>query len=264
LRVRQQVFGPDEVIDIAEGSEEFWRWYAKTVRFNRAFRLSVCADVPPYPPSTGKSAIWFSGGVESTYTFEQIRHLQAEILRIEDFPLFETEHRRFGQIHFLCAAIASDMGYSYIYLGVERSDFLLAENPFSRQYVERSCGFLKEWSRYQPEHRLVSVCSELHKEQIIEWLFARNIPITGTCDRYRDGRWCGDCYKCFEAFYTAKSVGIDLGIPLRRRAFAQYYGEYRRYVDSGFTDNFNNAYQHYLRLQVMYHLKFEPDLDCRI
>src|SRR5262245_6868808 len=107
LQARLQVFGPGELINIAEGSEDFWQWYASTVRFNRPFRLSVRGDVPPYPPASGESAIWFSGGAESTYTFEKVRVRSPKILRIEDFSLFESEHRRFGQIHFLCAVTAA-------------------------------------------------------------------------------------------------------------------------------------------------------------
>lgn len=263
LRTRQQVFGPEEVIEVAQGGEEFWEWYAATVRFDRQFQL-VTRSAPPYPTSNGKHALWYSGGVESTYTLEQIRGASPAILRIEDFPLFQSKHRRIGQIHFLCAAVASALGFNPIYLGVERNDLLLGKNRLSRQYVERTPGFLKAWSQYQPEHRLVSACSNLHKEEIIVWLHEKNIQITGTCDRLRNGQWCGDCYKCFEAFYAAKAVGIDLGIPLTRRGFDQYYGEYRRYVDSGFQDNFNNAYQQYVRLQIVYNLTFDPEKDCQL
>lgn len=262
LRTRQQAFGPGEVIEIADGSEEFWIWYASIIRLERPFRMVRCAEAPPYPAANGKRALWFSGGVESTYTLAHIRHLDPTLLHVEDFELFQSEHRKIGQIHFLCAAVASSLGYSQTYLGVERNDLLLCDDSFSRGYVERSNEFLQAWSRYQPEHSLLSVCNHLHKEEIIAWLQQKGLQITGTCDRYRGGRWCGDCYKCFEAFYTAKAVNIDLGIRLTRRAFTQYHGEYRRYIDSEFRDNFNNAYQHYVRLQIMRHLKFEPDTDC--
>lgn len=257
------MFGPDLVVEIAEGSEDFWHWYASTIRLDRPFRLSPVPHVPPYPPPARGTALWFSGGVESSYTLERLRDAAPTILRIEDFPVFFGEDRRIGQIHFLCAAVAAGLGFGATYLGVERNDLALARNATARQYLERTPAFLEGWSRYQPEHPLRSACSHLHKEEIIAWLRERAIPITGTCDRLRGGRWCGDCYKCFEAFYTAKAVGIDLGIPLTRRAFERFHGEYRRYVESGFMDNFNNAYQHYVRLQITYHLKFDFDCDCR-
>jgi hypothetical protein len=183
-------------------------------------------------------------------------------LQIEDFPVFASEHRKIGQIHFLCAAVAASLGFRRTYLGVERQDLVLAHNEFARGYVERTPDFIAAWSAYQPEHELVTVCGHLAKEDILRWLCERGIPITGTCDRLRGGRWCGDCYKCFEAFYTAKAVGLDLGFRLSRRGFDQYHGEYRRFVESDFTDNYNNAYQHYARLQILYHVKFEPEGDC--
>ncbi len=263
LRARQQVFGDEGLIHVPAGSESFWDWYAAMIRCGRPYRLILLDDVPPYPPPTRQHALWFSGGVESTYTLEQIKHHSPEILRIEDFPVFFGEHRKIGQIHFLCAAIAASLGFTLTFIGVERNDLLLAHNPFSRRYLERSPAFVEAWSGYQPEHQLVSVCSHLHKEEIISWLDKRELKVTGTCDTYRGGRWCGDCYKCFEAFYSAKAVGVDLGIRLTRRAFDQYYSEYKRFVESDFTDNFNNAYQHYIRLQIMYHLRFEPDVDCQ-
>jgi hypothetical protein len=263
LRARQQVFGDESVICVPSGSESFWNWYAAMIRCGRPFRLALSDDVPPYPQPTRQQAIWFSGGVESTYTLEQIKHLNPDFLRIEDFPVFFGEHRRIGQIHFLCAALAASLGYATTFIGVERNDLLLAHNPFSRRYLERSPAFIEAWSNYQPKHKLVSVCSHLHKEEIINWLHERRLKVTGTCDKYRGGRWCGDCYKCFEAFYSAKAVGVDLGIRLTRKAFDEYYSEYSRFIESGFKDNFNNAYQHYVRLQIMYGLSFEPDVDCQ-
>ena len=262
LAARQQVFGLGNIIEIPAGKEEFWDWYASVIRCGRPYELRPVVDVPEYPPASKKIALWFSGGVESTYTLAQIKHMDPVILRIEDFDLFGSEHRKIGQIHFLCAAIAASLGFELTYLGVERNDLLLANNPFSRLYVERSESFIHAWSLYQPEHRLASACCHLYKEEIIQWLVGQRLKITGTCDRLTGGCWCGDCYKCFEAFYAAKAVGVDLGIRLKLQAFDRYYSEYRRYLDSGFTDNFNNAYQFYVRLQIMYHLRFEPELDC--
>jgi hypothetical protein len=191
------------------------------------------------------------------------RGIEPTLLHIEDFAEFSGPDRRIGQIHFLCASIASSLGFGPIYLGMERADLLLGQNAFMRSYVERHPVFADWWSEYQPEHPLVTICGDLHKEQIIAWLHERSITVTGTCDQLSGGRWCGDCYKCFEAFYSAKAVGIDLGIRLARRAFERYYAEYRRYVDSGFSDNFNNAYHHYVRLQISYGLVFDPESDCR-
>ena len=210
LHARQQVFGLDPVIQIATGSEPFWEWYASTIRCGRPFELRPVSDVPPYPEPARELAIWYSGGVESTYTLAQIRHLDPVLLRLEDFPVFLGEHRRIGQIHFLCAAVAASLGFRLTYLGVERQDLLLAHHPFARGYVERSPAFVEAWSAYQPAHRLATACGHLAKEEILRWLCERRIPITGTCDRPHGGRWCGDCYKCFEAYYTAKAVGLVL------------------------------------------------------
>ncbi|HEX6719265.1 MAG TPA: hypothetical protein VF088_19320 [Pyrinomonadaceae bacterium] len=262
LNARRQTFGNSRSICVPSGSEEFWDWYVSLIRCGGDYELVSVDGVAPYSPPTRQCAVWFSGGVESSYTLEQVRHLNPDLLHIEDFPLFFGEDRKIGQIHFLCAAIAASLGYATTVIGVERNDLLLANNPFSHRYVERSPAFVEAWSRYQPTHKLVSVCSHLHKEEIISWLVEHGVEITGTCDTYRGGRWCGDCYKCFEAFYSAKAVGIDLGIPLTRRAFDTYHSEYRRFVESDFTDNFNNAYQHYTRLQIMYHLRFERERDC--
>jgi hypothetical protein len=264
LNTRQQVFGSGDTIEVAAGTEKFWNWYASTIRFSRSYNLVSRTDVPEYTERSEDIAFWYSGGVESTYTREQISHLKPVFLRIEDFPLFNSHHRKIGQIHFICAAIAASLGFKTTYLGVERNDLLLAKNPYSVQYVERTEAFTKAWSLYQPKHRLITVCGHLHKEELITWLNRRSIKITGTCDRYQNGDWCGDCYKCFEAFYSAKAVGISLNIPLTRRGFDEYYSEYQHYVDSGFVDNFNNAYQHYVRLQIMYYLRFEPEIDCVI
>jgi hypothetical protein len=263
LRARRQVFGDGDEIEIPAGSEAFWRWFAGTVRCGRRFRLVPRTGVPEYPPGDGRCALWFSGGVESTYTLEHVRSESPVLMRIEDHPIFSGEDRSIGQIHFLCVALSAAKGFGRTYLGVERNDLLLAANPHAQRYVERTPSFLAAWSRYQPGHRASSVCSRLHKEEIIRWLHARRIAITGTCDRPNAGRWCGNCYKCFEAFYTAKAIGIDLGFALTAGGFDRYLAEYRRYVASEFADNYNNAYAHYVRLQITYGLRFERDHDVR-
>jgi hypothetical protein len=235
------------------------------VRCGRLVEIAPVTDAADYPPATGGPALWFSGGVESTFvrTLLEARGVSPTLLRIEDYPVFTGPDRRIGQIHFVCAVVASALGYGPIYLGMERNDLLLGSSPFMRGYVERHPVFAERWSEYQPDHPVLTLCGNRHKEGIISWLHERAIPITGTCDRLHGGQWCGDCYKCFEAYYSAKAVGVDLGVRLTAAAFDLYHGEYRRYVESGFVDNVNNAYQHYVRLQVSYGLTFDRRSDCR-
>jgi hypothetical protein len=265
LAARQDVFGPAAVVRAPASGSGFWRWYAEFVRCGRQVEIEEVTDVAEYPAATGGPALWYSGGVESTFALVQLeaRSISPALLHIEDYPVFSGPDRRIGQIHFLCAVVASSLGYGPIYLGMERNDLLLGASEFMRGYVERHPVFADRWSEYQPEHAVLTLCGDWHKEEIISWLHERAIPITGTCDRLQGGAWCGDCYKCFEAYYSAKAVDVDLGIRLTCAAFDRYYGEYRRYVESGFADNFNNAYQHYVRLQVSYGLAFDRKQDCR-
>ena len=265
LTARREVFGDGPTIAVPEDGLEFWRWYAGYIRCGRPYKLQPASDAQTYPEPVRGPALWFSGGVESTYTRMMLAEqgIVPTLLDIADFPVFSGPDRRVGQIHFLCAAVASGLGCGPIYLGMERNDLLLGADGFTHGYVERHPLFARHWSAYQPEHPVVTVCGDLFKEEIISWLHQRRVPITGTCDRLTGGEWCGDCYKCFEAFYTAKAVDIDLGIRLTRAAFDLYHGEYRRYVDSGFRDNVNNAYQQYVRLQIVYGLTFDRSGDCR-
>ena len=264
LEARRAVFGGAAAIAVPADGAEFWSWYAGFIRCGRPFQLTVGPDGEGYPAPSRGPALWFSGGVESTYTRAVLAEqgLEPALLNIADFPVFTGPDHRIGQIHFLCAVVAASLGYGPVYLGMERNDLLLGATPFMRGYVERHPLFAWHWSAYQPTHEIRTVCADLHKEEIIQWLHQRDLRITGTCDRLDGGAWCGDCYKCFEAFYSAKAVGIDLGIRLTRAAFDRYYAEYRHFVDSGFTDNFNNAYQHYVRLQISYGLHFDPVGDC--
>lgn len=262
LEARHRIFGDAPAVEVPREDLEFWTWYARKIRCGDACELIPIDGVPRYPAPNGKVALWFSGGVESTYTLEQIRDLNPVLLRAEDFPVFTSRHRNIGELHFICAALATSMGFSKIFLGVERHDLLLANTRFAHAYLERHPDFLHAWSRYQPDHQLVSVCEYMHKEEIIAWLWDHKIKITGSCDRFKDGTWCGDCYKCFEAWYTAKAVGIKLDmIPLSRWGWDQYHRSYRDYIDSGFVNNYRNAYQHYARLQMTYHLTFDAN-DC--
>jgi hypothetical protein len=262
LAIRRAMFSDDPVIEVPAGTEGFWSWYADTVRFGEAYELRPVHGAPPYPAPSRPVALWFSGGAESTYTLHQIEHLEPDLLHIEDYAVFFGDDRKIGQIHFLCAAISAGLGYADTYLGVERDDLLLRRTRFAQRYVERHPSFLDRWSAYQPEHRLRTVCGQLDKEEVIAWLVAHDVPITGTCDRHDDGTWCGDCYKCFEAYYAAKAVGIDLGFRLTRRAFDEIHGTYRRYVDTEFADSFNNSYHRFARLQILYGVTFDAVDDC--
>jgi hypothetical protein len=262
LAARRQVFGTGEHLRVPVDGLGFWTWYAHFVRLDPELVIGVNPSAPPYPAADAGPALWYSGGVESTYTRALLADENVTLLSIEEFDVFYGPDRAIGQIHFLCAVLASSYGYGPIYMGMERNDLLLGWTVQMRSYVERHPVFAEAWTAYQPDHPLITLCADLHKEEIIKWLADRSIAITGTCDRMRGGEWCGDCYKCFEAYYSAKAVGVTLPVSLRATAFDRYYAEYRRYVESDFTDNFNNAYQHYVRLQITYGLEFDRHRDC--
>lgn len=262
LAIRRQVFQGGRVITVPRGSERFWDWYARTMRFGEEFKLEPVAAVPEYPPPDRGAALWYSGGAESTYSLEILRDEKPDLLSIEDYEVFTGPDRRIGQVHFICAAVAAGIGYRTIYLGMERDDFLLSRAKQAQQYAERDPLFTEKWSGYQPLHELRTVCGHLPKEEIIRWLAECGILITGTCDRRTGGSWCGECYKCFEAFYFARAVDVDLGIRLVRTSCERYYAQYRRYVDSRFADNFNNSYHRFVRLQMQYHITIDPEQDC--
>ncbi|GAA1938416.1 GNAT family N-acetyltransferase [Kitasatospora viridis] len=266
LAVRREVFGDAASIQVPDQDVAAWREFAEFLRCGRPIEVTGGAQWPAYPKPDKGPALWYSAGVESTYVKAVLEEqgIKPTLLDIADFDLFKGPDRRIGQVHFLCASIAASLGYGPIYLGMERADLMLGASEFMRGYTERHPYFADWWSRYQPEHQVITLVGGMHKEEIISWLHERGIGVTGTCDNAIPGRaWCGDCYKCFEAFYTAKPVGIDLGIPLTRAAFDRYHVEYRRFVDSEFTDNYNNAYQHYVRLQITYGPIFDPDVDCQ-
>ena len=262
LEIRRQVFNGGRVIEVPRGSEEFWSWYASTIRFGDEFEIASVDGIVDYPAPVHKVALWYSGGVESTYSLQILQDRDPDLFSIDDFEVFTGPDRQIGQIHFICAAITAGLGYQTAYLGMERDDFLLARCRKAQHYVERHPIFAARWSAYQPQHQLHTVCGDLDKEEMILWLYKNGIKITGTCENLDQGRWCGECYKCFEAFYFAKAVDIDLGFKLSRAHFGDYYGKYQRYVSSGFTNNFNNSYHRFARLQIVHQVKFEPDLDC--
>lgn len=264
LAARRAVFKTGSTITVAAEGAAFWRRYAAFIQADDDVEVRVVDDAPPYPDPDKGVALWHSGGVESTYTrlLLEEQGVQFDMLAIEDYPLFTGADRAVGQIHFLCAAIAAAAGYGSVYLGMERNDLLLGPSHFMRGYVERHPVFAQWWTEYLPQHPAVTLCGNLHKEQIILALHERGVPVTGTCDTLRGGAWCGDCYKCFEHYYSAKAVELEPGFRLRRDAFERYHEEYRRFVDSSFTDNYNNAYQHYVRLQVTYGVSFNIRDDC--
>ena len=162
----------------------------------------------------------------------------------------------------MCAVVGAQLGYKHIYLGVEKNDLFVCRSVRAHSFIERHPLFIQQWSRYHPRNQIISVCSHLHKEDIIKELHDRGIPITRTCDNIANG-WCRRCFKCFEAFYSAKVNRIDLGFRLKNEAFDQFYGrEYCCYIESGFKENPYNALQYFVRLQIQYGLKFERDQDC--
>ncbi len=260
LKARRRLFGGAESIEVPAGGLNFWQWLAEYVRPGCVVKIHESDEIPPYPKPERGQALWYSGGCESTYTLHQLANTKLDLLSIDSFQLFRSDHRAVGQIHFLCAAIAAALGYEIAYLGVERHDLLLTS--MSGRYVERSPLFLDAWSDYLGGERVRSLCRELPKEQILEKIFRQGLRISGTCDNLKDGNWCGNCFKCFEAFYTAKSIGRRLPIELMPEAFDRYHAEYTAYVRSQFKDNYNNAQQYFLRLQVIYGITFEKDQDC--
>jgi hypothetical protein len=262
LDIRRQILNGAQAIRIPEGSRTFWSWYCEIASRGSCVDLSEYPCGHKYPPVSRGVALWFSGGCESAYTLDVIRKLNPDLLRIEDFDLFGGEHRRHGQIHFLCAAIAAALGYHLTYLGVERNDLLLPHIERGGHYLERGVAFLDAWSAYLGDRSLRSVCRDFTKEEILRMVAERGLRLTGTCDNCKDGNWCGDCFKCYEAFYAAKAVGVSLPVRLKRAAFDRYYSEYQNYMASGFRDNVNNAQQFFLRLQVIYGVRFDREADC--
>lgn len=266
LVIRQQILGgKNKVIKVpANYDRKFWQWYANFLTFGKELVFEVDEDIEPleYPEPDKPVALWYSGGVESTYTLHKIKHLNPDLLSIDDYPVFSGEHRRVGQIHFLCAVVAAQLGYKQIYMGVEKNDLFICRNAVSHSFVERNHLFIDYWNNYRPQHEIISVCSHLHKEELIKYLYELNIQITGTCDNIKNG-WCGECFKCFEAFYSAKVNNIDLGFKLKRKAFKSFYEqEYLSYINSGFKTNPYNALQYFVRLQISYGLEFSREEDC--
>lgn len=264
LDTRFAIHENKSVIEIAEDGLEFWEWYSGIIRPNNPPRFNILDCSPQYSKLSLKNtvALWYSGGAESTFTHETIRKQNPDLLNINDFELFSGPHRTIGQIHFLSAVQSASLGYEISYLGVERNDLLLTPHSLARGFIERSSEFLERWSIYQPNNQIRSVCSHLYKEQIIKWLIKKRIRITGTCDILKGGDWCGGCFKCFEAYYSAKAVGLSLGFKLDPKKSTRFFAEFNRFIQSNFQDNYNNSYQHFVRLQICYHLEIDPKKDC--
>jgi hypothetical protein len=262
LEIRRRVLtGGTGPVPVPRQDLPFWRAYGALVAGGAAEFSDDGVDHPRFPEPNGRAALWYSGGVESTYT-KLVLDEPVDLLHIEDFALFDTPHRKLGQVHFLCALIAADLGYSRTYLGMERDDFLVTAAPSSWPYAERHPRFAAVWTEHREGNAVLTLCGDMEKEEIIRELADRGVRVEGTCDRLKDGRWCGECYKCFEAFYFARAAGVDLGISLRRSACTRYYDSYERYLRSGFTDSFNNSYHRFARLQMRHQIAVDPERDC--
>lgn len=266
LQARRALYEGASSIQVAKQGVDFWLWYSAMLRPGNMPQIDVLEDAPLYPErdAVRPFALWFSGGIESSYTLQRISHLEPDLLSIDDFKLFSGSDRSFGQIHFLCAVVSATLGYNVSYIGVERNDLLLTKNATHQGFIERSPEFLDKWSSYQPNRQMHTICRDLHKEEILANLVAAGGKVTGTCDFFKDGRWCGGCFKCFEAFYTAKAIGVSLGISLDGKKCSRYYSEYERFIKSGFQDNYNNAYQYFVRLQIVYGLDMDSANDCAL
>lgn len=268
LEIRRKIQTSSPEVDVPTHGLDFWTWYKDWVNPFAEIALRPVGDFPDYPPVRKESALWFSGGCESTYCLDEIRKTQTpDLLHIDDFDLFRGRHRRYGQIHFLCAAIGAALGYRTTHAGVERNDLLLSRVVQGERFlggltIERTPEFMDRWTQYVGDRAFTSVCRDLTKEQVYLELDARGLEIRGTCDAFDDGTWCGSCFKCFEAFYSCKAVGLAPPVRLSCAAFDMFHAEYDRYVSSGFRLNTNNAAQYFLRLQVIYGMQFERDIDC--
>lgn len=261
IDIRQRLYEDSPTLQVPVGTARFWRWLAGYVRPNSIPRIVEREGFPEYPEPDRGEALWFSGGCESTYTLDSLGGAKVDLLSIDDFPVFSGPARAHGQIHFLCAAISAALGYRRAWLGVERHDLLLTRLGGGR-YVERSPEFLDAWNAYMGRERLQSLCRDLPKEEVLRRVLDRRLPLTGTCDNNKDGSWCCECFKCYEAYYTAKAIGRDLGFKLKRSAFRRFQHEYSVYLSSGFRNNFNNAQQYFLRLQAMHGTLFSEEEDC--
>ncbi|OLT60085.1 hypothetical protein [Moorena bouillonii] len=267
LNIRHQILTGEQVIKVPPNYDrEFWGWYASFITFGKEHSFEVDNTLPSleYPKPHKPVALWYSGWVESTYTLHKIEHLKPDLLSIDDYPVFSGPHRRVGQVHFLCAAVAAQLGYEKIYIGMERNDLFVCRNAVSHSFIERDPLFAQHWNKYCSGNEVISVCSHLHKEELIEYLHKNSIPFDGSCDNSNKG-WCRDCFKCFEAFYSAKVNNIDLGFKLTRSVFRNLYEqEYMTYVHSRFKENPYNALQYFMRLQISYGLDFSMEDDCEL
>src|SRR5215831_9832571 len=94
LEVRRAVFNGGRVIEVPHGCEAFWTWYAQTIRFGEEFEIVPVDGIADYPPPTDKVALWYSGGVESTYSLEMLKDQNPDLLSIHDFEVFTGPDRK--------------------------------------------------------------------------------------------------------------------------------------------------------------------------
>jgi hypothetical protein len=232
----------------------FWTWLAEAVRGPGAVSVVGGASVGgggeplhQFPPATGRVGVWIRGTtaweiMETAYTVHAVGHLKPDVLR----DLAYSSGHDLADIDR--AAISASRGISVSYLG--RSLDELA--PSSRRE------FMAVWNEFHPEHRLRSVCSSLHREEVLERVLDAGIAFS---DCVEGAEPCGDCLGCFELYYTAVAIGRDVGYKLTRRVSDEVCGHLQAYIASGFRLNHRDAMQRLVRLQMLYPLTFHPAAD---
>lgn len=265
LELRAQLHDPHcRVLRVPENANpEFWRWYAGMLRADCTTEVVPASDrIATFPPANGQVCLWYSGGVESTYTLDRIRDLDPVLLSYEDYSGSVDQFRLGGQVHLILAVLAAHMGFSTTYLGVERNDLFLSVSQKARSMVERVPLFIDRWNDFHADHVLRTACADFHKEELLVKVLDAGHSTFSSCDRIAGG-WCTDCFKCYEAYYSAKAMGRDLGFKLSRRVYSEIHdGEYLEYLNSGFRVNRYNAQQYFVRLQILYGLEFDMAADC--
>jgi hypothetical protein len=257
-----QLFFPED------GMYEFWFWYAGMIHRNHSVHIQPSREqLDSFPEPNNGVCLWCSNKAAFAYTFHTIAHLHPTLLRVEDYSNFlalfynkehDLENR---QSNLVLACLSAAMGYSVTYLSIERDDLLIGVDRITGASIEHSPEFITTWNRYHPRHRLRSCCAHLHKEEIIRELLTNDVPFSN-CDNEKT-TWCRDCFGCFEAYYSAKAIGLELGFRLTSRIYDQIYGHaYADYLKSGFKNDPANILHYFVRLQIIYKLKFERSVDC--
>lgn len=251
-----------------DGMYEFWAWYANNMRSGSSVQVHPSSErLDDFPEPNGAVCLWRSDRSASAYTFHTIAHLRPTLLLVEDYsdflePFYGKEQGlESRQSNLVLACLSAGMGYSVTYLGVERDDLLIGVGRATHASIERSPEFITTWNRFHPRHRLRSCCAHLHKEQIIRKLLTTGVPFSN-CDSFKS-TWCGDCFGCFEAYYSAKAVGLDPGFRLTGRIYDQIYSQaYLDYLKSGFKNDPADVLHYFVRLQIVYKLEFDRSVDC--